>query len=112
MCGFLLRAIFLSVVLYLLLGIESVVHVVTLGGQILGATLAGLLTSCYHTGSKFFFINIGLGRIFATMMSGLTTMFVVHVLPGYTIVSFTLFLYTVVFFCIIGWLANYFIEDK
>jgi len=112
MCGFLLRTVFLSLILYLLLGIESAVHIVTLGGQILGAASVGLLTACYHTIGRRFFVNICRGRSFAVIISGLTMVFAVRVLPGYKVVNFTMFLCILITFCLIGWIVNYFIEDK
>lgn len=112
MCGFLLRTVLLSVILYLLLGIEAAIHVVTLGGQILGAAAVGLLTAIYHTLARYFFANKWIGRIVAAMWSGLTVIVIVRVLPGYTVLDATLFSYIVSVFCLISWAINYFIKDK
>jgi hypothetical protein len=112
MCGFLLRAVFLSVVLYLLFAVETTIHIVTLGGQILGASLVGLLTACYHTIVRRIFTHIWVGRIVAAIWAGLTVMVVVKLLPGYTVTDPTFFSYIVSIFCIIAWVVNYFIEDK
>ena len=112
MCGFLLRAVFLSLILYLLLGIEAAVHIVTLGGQILGAASVGLLTACYHTIGRRVFINLWWGRSFAAIISGLTMVLVVQFLPGYKVIDFTMFSCILIVFCLIGWLVNYYIEDK
>lgn len=112
MCGFLLRAVFLSLVGYLLLATEAALHIVTLGGQILGAAVIGLLTACYHTMGRRFLVNVWQGRILAAIVSGVTMLLVVHVLPGYTVLNVTMFSGIVIFFCIVGYIVNCFIEDK
>jgi len=112
MCGFLLRAVFLSVVLYLLFGVEAAIHIVTLGGQILGVSLVGLLTACYHTIGRRLFAHIWIGRIVAAIWAGLTAIVVARLLPGYTVINPSVFSYIVSGFCLIAWTVDYFIEDK
>lgn len=112
MCGFLLRTVLLSVILYLLLGIESATHIVTLGGQILGAAAVGLLTAVYHVFVRHFFVHQRIGRIVAAIWSGLTVIVIVKILPGYKVVDATLFSYVVSVFCLISWATNYLIKDK
>ena len=112
MCGFLLRAVFLSVVLYLLLSVEAAIHIVTLGGQILGASLVGLLAACYNTLGHRLFTHIWIGRIVAAIWTGLTVMVVASLLPGYIVTDPTDFSYIVSVFCLITWTVNYFIEYK
>lgn len=112
MCGFLLRGVFLSLVLYLLFGFEAGIHIVTLGGQILEPSLVGLFTTCYHTigrppicpyldrqnSSRY------LGRVNGNSVARL--------LPGYTVTNPSVFSYIVSVFCLIAWTVDYFIKDK
>jgi|GEM_PF-1263747 hypothetical protein len=112
MCGFLLRGVFLSLVLYLLFGIEAGIHIVTLGGQILGASLVGLFTACYHTIGRHLFTHVWIGRIVAAIWAGLTVIVVARLLPGYTVTNPSVFSYIVSVFCLIAWTIDNFIKDK
>jgi len=52
MCGLLLRAVALSVFFFFLLDATSAIHIVTLGGQILGSTIVAVSAALLHTVSK------------------------------------------------------------
>lgn len=112
MCGLLLRAFALSVIFYFLLDASSSVHIVTLGGQILGSTIVGVSAALLHTASKKNVNSEKLRIVFATLWTAAIAYLTAKALPGYIIVDVTGAIFVLVQVSIAAAAAGMIIKDK
>ena len=85
MCGFLLRVVALGLFYFFLFDATSSLHIVTLGGQILGSSIIALAASLLHTASKKIFAKKTIRVVFATFCTAVITYLTIKLLPGYII---------------------------
>ena len=112
MCGLLLRAVALSVIFYFLLDITSSVHIVTLGGQILGSAIVGVLAALLHTASQKILSSEKLRIVFATLWTAAIAYLTAKTLPGYIIVDAMGAVFILVQVCVAASAAGMLIKDK
>ncbi|NCD08366.1 MAG: hypothetical protein EOL98_02895 [Negativicutes bacterium] len=112
MCGLLLRAVALSVFFFFLLDATSSIHIVTLGGQILGSTIVAVAAALLHTVSKKILSKKSLRIAFATFWTAIIAYLTIRLLPGYIVSDFpgaTLVLLQV---CLASAVVGMLIKDK
>ena len=108
MCGFLLRVVALGLFYFFLFDATSSLHIVTLGGQILGSSIIALAAALLHTASKKIFVRKTMRTVFATFCTAVVSYLTIKLLPGY-IVGATLVILQI---CLAAAIIGLLIEDR
>ena len=82
MCGFLLRVVALGLFYFFLFDATRSLHIVTLGGQILGSSIIALAAALLHTASKKIFVRKTMRTGFATFCTAAISYLRFKLLPG------------------------------
>lgn len=112
MCGFLLRVVALGLFYFFLFDATSSLHIVTLGGQILGSSIIALTAALLHTASKKIFVRKNLRVIFATLGTAAITYLTIRLLPGYIVSDIAGATLVMLQICLAAVIIGFLIEDR
>lgn len=112
MCGFLLKVLVFSIMMYKVLGTVSMIHVVTFGGQLLGAVIIGFFAVVVPMFSKRVLSTIEYAHLTDALLLMLITYLTITFLPGYKLINTHQFIGGVIFFCAVSLTMNNYIENK
>ena len=112
MCGFLLRVVALGLFYFFLFDATSSLHIVTLGGQILGSSITALTAALLHTASKRIFVRKKLRVIFASFGTAVITYLTIRLLPGYIVSDIAGATLVMLQICLAAVIIGFLIEDR
>ena len=112
MCGFLLRVVVLGLFYFFLFDATSSLHIVTLGGQILGSSIIALTAALLHTASKKIFVRKTIRAAFATVCTAIISYLTIKLLPGYIVSDIAGATLVILQICLAAAIIGFLIEDR
>jgi hypothetical protein len=112
MCGFLLRVVALGLFYFFLFDATSSLHIVTLGGQILGSSIIALAAALLHTASKKIFVRKTMRTVFATFCTAAISYLTIKLLPGYIVSDIAGATLVMLQICLAAAIIGLLIEDR
>lgn len=112
MCGFLLRVVALGLFYFFLFDATSSLHIVTLGGQILGSSVIALVAALLHTASRRIFTRKNMRVMFASFCTAAMTYLTISLLPGYIVSDIAGLMLVILQICLAAAIIGLLIEDR
>ena len=112
MCGFLLRVVALGLFYFFLFDATRSLHIVTLGGQILGSSIIALAAALLHTAGKKIFARKSIRVVFATFCTAIITYLTIKLLPGYIVSDIAGATLVMLQICLAAAIIGLLIEDR
>ncbi len=112
MCGFLLRVVVLALFNFFLFDATTSLHIVTLGGQILGSTIIALIAALLHTLAKKIFAGKTIRIVFATFGTVVIAYLTMKLLPGYSFSDIIGATFVLLQICLAAAIIGILIEDR